>query len=153
MSKQTISKILLFTVALLLILLRKWICQTEHTHCPLWFLKFSVTLHQNICFDHCNCQPPVYLSGCFLLVLNQRILMFPSLHSFSVKLQVTLQGNLLYGWTNICINVRRLVKSVIQLCPACRWLISENPYMVILWWRQKEREKAWEKRQIKVKTW
>ena len=52
-------KILLFTVALLLILLRKWICQTEHTHCPLWFLKFSVTLHQNICFGHCDFQLPV----------------------------------------------------------------------------------------------
>ncbi len=67
--------------------------------------------------------------------------MLPSLRSSSVRLHVTQQGNLLYGRTNICINEKRLANRVIQLCPACRRLITENPYMVILWWRQTERER------------
>lgn len=70
-------------------------------------------------------------AGCFQLVLNQPILMFPSLRSSSATLQVTQHWNLLYGWTNICIYMRRLAKRVIQLYPLCRRLISENPYMVI----------------------
>lgn len=70
-------------------------------------------------------------AGCFQLVLNQPILMFPSLRSSSATLQVTQHWNLLYGRTNICIYMRRLAKRVIQLYPLCRRLISENPYMVI----------------------
>lgn len=70
-------------------------------------------------------------AGCFQLVLNQPILMFPSLRSSSATLQVTQHWNLLYDWTNICIYTRRLAKRVIQLYPLCRRLISENPYMVI----------------------
>lgn len=92
----------------------------------------AVTLHLDNRFGCHDCHPPVLLSGCFLLVLNQPILMLASLHSSSARLQVTQQGNLLYGWTNICINRWRLAKRIIQLYSSCRGLISENPHMVIL---------------------
>lgn len=52
----------------------------------------------------------------------------PALLSRStVRPQVIQQGNLLQGWTIICINPRRLAGHVIPLWPARRWLISENP--------------------------
>lgn len=50
-----------------------------------------------------------------------------SLSRSTVRPQVIQQGNLLQGWTIICINPRRLAGHVIPLWPACRWLISENP--------------------------
>lgn len=66
----------------------------------------------------------------------------PAPDSSSVRLQVIQQGNLLYGWTNICINMRRLALRVIHLYPARRRLIAENPFIVILWWEQIDKGNA-----------
>lgn len=58
---------------------------------PTHVTKFSVTLHSQNCFG-CSC--------CWLLVLNQPALIYPALHSPTERLQVTQQGNLLYGLDN-----------------------------------------------------
>lgn len=58
---------------------------------PTHVTKFSVTLHSRNCFG-CSC--------CLLLALNQPALIYPPLHSPTERLQVTQQGNLLYGLDN-----------------------------------------------------
>ena len=86
---------------------------------PQKLLKLSAT-HSDSCFGS-------YFS--FFLV---NLLCNPRDFRSSVTLQVTQQGNLLYGWTIICINLRRrLAESIIQLWSAHRRLISDHLDMMI----------------------
>lgn len=115
-------------------------------HLLIWIVTFYgkiicgyTALHLDNCLGRWDCHPPV----CFQLVLNQPILMLTSLRSSSATLQVTQHWNLLYGWSNICIYMRRLAKRIIQLYPACTRLISE----IHTW--SFEMKTEGEKRQIK----